>query len=53
MPRFQALQAEESAQIHDGGLIDVTLPLVTGWWTGSARASTCSTSAAGTATRPT
>jgi 2-polyprenyl-3-methyl-5-hydroxy-6-metoxy-1,4-benzoquinol methylase len=30
MPRFQALQAEESAQIHDGGLIDVTLPLVDG-----------------------
>ena len=30
MPRFQALQAEESAQIHDGGLIDVTLPLVHG-----------------------
>src|SRR5206468_5352946 len=30
MPRFQALQAEESAQIHDGGLIDITLPLVEG-----------------------
>jgi 2-polyprenyl-3-methyl-5-hydroxy-6-metoxy-1,4-benzoquinol methylase len=30
MPRFQALQAEESAQIHDGSLIDVTLPLVDG-----------------------
>ena len=30
MPRFQALQAEESAQIHDGGLIEVTLPLVDG-----------------------
>jgi 2-polyprenyl-3-methyl-5-hydroxy-6-metoxy-1,4-benzoquinol methylase len=30
MPRFQALQAEESAQIHDGALIDVTLPLVAG-----------------------
>jgi 2-polyprenyl-3-methyl-5-hydroxy-6-metoxy-1,4-benzoquinol methylase len=30
MPRFQALQAEESAQIHDAGLIDVTLPLVDG-----------------------
>jgi SAM-dependent methyltransferase len=30
MPRFQALQAEESAQIHDGALIDVTLPLVDG-----------------------
>ena len=30
MPRFQALQAEESAQIQDGGLIDVTLPLVGG-----------------------
>jgi 2-polyprenyl-3-methyl-5-hydroxy-6-metoxy-1,4-benzoquinol methylase len=28
MPRFQALQAEESHQMHDGGLIDVTLPLV-------------------------
>lgn len=28
MPRFQALQAEESAQIHDAGLIEVTLPLV-------------------------
>src|SRR5262249_35806121 len=26
----QALQAEESAQIHDGGLIEVTLPLVDG-----------------------
>jgi SAM-dependent methyltransferase len=30
MPRFQALQAEESAQVHDAGLIDVTLPLVDG-----------------------
>jgi SAM-dependent methyltransferase len=30
MPRFQALQAEETAQIHDGVLIDVTLPLVPG-----------------------
>jgi 2-polyprenyl-3-methyl-5-hydroxy-6-metoxy-1,4-benzoquinol methylase len=30
MPRFQALQAEESAQTHDGGLIEVTLPLVDG-----------------------
>jgi 2-polyprenyl-3-methyl-5-hydroxy-6-metoxy-1,4-benzoquinol methylase len=30
MPRFQALQAEESAQIHDAGLIDITLPLVDG-----------------------
>lgn len=30
MPRFQALQAEESAQIHDAGLVDVTLPLVDG-----------------------
>lgn len=30
MPRFQKLQAEESAQIHDGILIDVTLPLVDG-----------------------
>jgi 2-polyprenyl-3-methyl-5-hydroxy-6-metoxy-1,4-benzoquinol methylase len=30
MPRFQALQAEESAQIHDGGLIEVTLRLVDG-----------------------
>jgi SAM-dependent methyltransferase len=30
MPRFQALQAEESAQIHDGVLIDVTLALVPG-----------------------
>ncbi len=30
MPRFQALQAEESAQIQDAGLIDVTLPLVDG-----------------------
>jgi 2-polyprenyl-3-methyl-5-hydroxy-6-metoxy-1,4-benzoquinol methylase len=30
MPRFQALQAEESAQIHDGALLDVTLPLVDG-----------------------
>ena len=30
MPRFQSLQAEESAQIQDGGLIDVTLPLVDG-----------------------
>jgi 2-polyprenyl-3-methyl-5-hydroxy-6-metoxy-1,4-benzoquinol methylase len=28
MQRFQALQAEESAQIHDAGLIEVTLPLV-------------------------
>ncbi len=30
MPRFQALQAEESAQIQDGALIDVTLPIVDG-----------------------
>jgi 2-polyprenyl-3-methyl-5-hydroxy-6-metoxy-1,4-benzoquinol methylase len=30
MPRFQALQAEESAQVHDAALIDVTLPLVDG-----------------------
>jgi 2-polyprenyl-3-methyl-5-hydroxy-6-metoxy-1,4-benzoquinol methylase len=30
MPRFQELQAEETAQIHDGGLIDTTLPLVDG-----------------------
>jgi 2-polyprenyl-3-methyl-5-hydroxy-6-metoxy-1,4-benzoquinol methylase len=30
MPRFQALQAEESAQIHDGGLVEITLPLVNG-----------------------
>jgi 2-polyprenyl-3-methyl-5-hydroxy-6-metoxy-1,4-benzoquinol methylase len=30
MPRFQALQAEESAQMQDGGLIDITLPLVDG-----------------------
>lgn len=30
MPRFQALQAEESAQVHDAGLIEVTLPLVEG-----------------------
>ncbi len=30
MPRFQALQAEESAQIHDAGLIEITLPLVEG-----------------------
>jgi 2-polyprenyl-3-methyl-5-hydroxy-6-metoxy-1,4-benzoquinol methylase len=30
MPRFQELQAEESAQIQDAGLIDVTLPLVDG-----------------------
>jgi 2-polyprenyl-3-methyl-5-hydroxy-6-metoxy-1,4-benzoquinol methylase len=30
MPRFQALQAEESAQIQDGALIEVTLPLVDG-----------------------
>jgi SAM-dependent methyltransferase len=30
MPRFQALQAEESAQTLDAGLIDVTLPLVEG-----------------------
>jgi len=30
MPRFQALQAEETAQIQDAGLIDVTLPLVDG-----------------------
>ena len=29
-PRFQQLQAEESAQIHDAVLIDVTLPLVPG-----------------------
>jgi len=29
-PRFQALQAEESAQIHDAVLIDVILPLVPG-----------------------
>jgi 2-polyprenyl-3-methyl-5-hydroxy-6-metoxy-1,4-benzoquinol methylase len=30
MPRFQALQAEESAQTHDGALVEVTLPLVDG-----------------------
>lgn len=30
MPRFQALQAEESAQIHDAGLVEVTLPIVDG-----------------------
>ena len=30
MPRFQALQAEESAQMQDAGLVDVTLPLVDG-----------------------
>jgi 2-polyprenyl-3-methyl-5-hydroxy-6-metoxy-1,4-benzoquinol methylase len=30
MPRFQALQAEESAQIHDAGLIEGVLPLVDG-----------------------
>lgn len=30
MPRFQALQAEESAQIHDAVLIDVTLTLAEG-----------------------
>lgn len=30
MPRFQALQAEESAQLQDAGLIEVTLPLVDG-----------------------
>lgn len=30
MPRFQALQAEESSQIHDAGLIEITLPLVDG-----------------------
>jgi 2-polyprenyl-3-methyl-5-hydroxy-6-metoxy-1,4-benzoquinol methylase len=30
MPRFQALQAEESAQIHDAVLIDVTMALVDG-----------------------
>lgn len=30
MPRFQALQAEESAQIQDAGLIEGTLPLVDG-----------------------
>lgn len=30
MPRFQALQAEESAQVHDAALIDSTLPLVEG-----------------------
>lgn len=30
MPRFQRLQAEESAQIHDGALIDVTLNVVSG-----------------------
>ena len=30
MPRFQALQAEESAQTHDGALIEVVLPLVDG-----------------------
>jgi 2-polyprenyl-3-methyl-5-hydroxy-6-metoxy-1,4-benzoquinol methylase len=30
VPRFQALQAEESAQIHDAGLIDGTVPLVDG-----------------------
>ena len=29
-PRFQALQAEESAQIHDAVLIDVILPLAPG-----------------------
>jgi len=28
MPRFQTLQAEESAQLHDAFLIDVTLPLI-------------------------
>lgn len=30
MPRFQELQAQESAQTHDGVLVDVTLPLVDG-----------------------
>jgi len=30
VPRFQALQAEEAAQIHDAALIDVTVPLVDG-----------------------
>jgi 2-polyprenyl-3-methyl-5-hydroxy-6-metoxy-1,4-benzoquinol methylase len=30
MPRFQALQAEESAQIHDAGLTGTALPLVDG-----------------------
>jgi 2-polyprenyl-3-methyl-5-hydroxy-6-metoxy-1,4-benzoquinol methylase len=30
MSRFQAIQAEESAHIHDAGLIEVTLPLVEG-----------------------
>jgi hypothetical protein len=30
MPRFQTLQAEESAQIHDGALVDVILPMVEG-----------------------
>jgi SAM-dependent methyltransferase len=30
MPRFQALQAEESAQIQDAGLVEGTLPLVEG-----------------------
>ena len=30
MPRFQALQAEESAQVHDAGLVDIALPLVDG-----------------------
>jgi 2-polyprenyl-3-methyl-5-hydroxy-6-metoxy-1,4-benzoquinol methylase len=30
VPRFQALQAEESGQIHDASLIEVTLPLVEG-----------------------
>jgi 2-polyprenyl-3-methyl-5-hydroxy-6-metoxy-1,4-benzoquinol methylase len=28
MPRFQTLQAEESAQLHDAFLIDVTLPQI-------------------------
>lgn len=30
MPRFQSLQAEESAQIQDAGLVEGTLPLVEG-----------------------
>lgn len=30
MPRFQALQAEESAQMQEAGLIETTLPLVDG-----------------------
>ena len=51
MPRFQALQAEESAQVQDAGLIEVTLPLVDGLVERlRLRVSPLSTSAAATVT---